>query len=77
MTDKLLSKEPRTVFYVQDERVPYFGPDFRPATVEDITDDMIETGAWAIALHGDPEGEPMDWDRVAAREVLEAVFRGD
>ena len=40
----------------------------------EITDSMVEAGAWAICSLGDPQGEPTEWDRRAARSVLAAAL---
>lgn len=76
MGSESLPKEPTTVFYVYaGEELALSGrlrvQHYRPATVEDITDEMVYL---ALAARGRAHSlDPIERMRAA----LEAVFRGD
>lgn len=76
------SKEPETVFCVADGRDEWtHNLGYRPATVEDITDEMVERVCevlWAEdgPVHIQRKPDPHRC-RVAVRKGLEAVFCGD
>ena len=92
MGDKPLPKEPETaradvnpgkpatVFYVRDGYEDVYGEfveAFRPATLGDVSDELVERAAEALAEWRGHVSGPYDSDRGAARAALEAVFRGD
>ena len=79
MTDAL-SKDgenvPMTTFYVfANDDSGRFSDGLRPATAEDITDEMVHAAATAIAMY-DEGFEPNEDELIYARLALEAVFRG-
>lgn len=78
MTDVPLSKEPTTVFYVPDEDELSWKDRYRPATVADITEAMVETAAAVLVGRSVDRPEiPFDELMGDVRAALEAVFRGD
>ena len=60
----------RAGLWVWDDTIEWW-PDIRQVTPEDVTDELIEAGARALA---NTPGEPTDIDRMDAQKVLEAVF---
>lgn len=87
MSDKLLPKEPESVFYVRcvytSNLTPPMGG-YRPATVEDITEPMVVRATDAVLRKnlsfedgGDGKQLTHAMARRRARAALEAVFRGD